>query len=119
MTYEKDENFYKKNFGHIYLATRGLNHNLDLYKNFRKSLVEEIKEMSIAVRRLESSLVEENHLLLEKDHQMCAVLRKHNDYKLIEEPVYFESHGATFKKETFTFKAKEEQSPSLYRIGDE
>lgn len=39
--------------------------------------------MSISIKRLEASLIEDNHLLLEKDHQLCAILRKHTDYKLI------------------------------------
>ena len=83
ISYEKDESFFKKHFGHIYLATRGLNQNIDLYKKFKKELTDEIKEMAFSLRRLECSLLEENHLLLEKDHQVCAILRKHQDYKII------------------------------------
>ena len=72
--YERDRQLFKKTLGCLYLSTRAISPNYDLYQKFRDVLAETINDCNRALHKLRLNRTE-IPLLLKKENQICAILK--------------------------------------------
>lgn len=72
--YERDRHLFKKTLGCVYLSTRAISPNYDLYQKFRDVLAETINDCNRALHKLRLNRTE-IPLLLKKENQICAILK--------------------------------------------
>jgi len=72
--YEKDKQLFKKSLGYLYLSTRAISPNYDLYQKYRDVLADTISDCNRALHKLRIHRCE-IPLLLKKENQICAILK--------------------------------------------
>jgi hypothetical protein len=120
--YEKDRQLFKKTLGELYLSTRAINPNHDLYRKFTDVLADTINDCNRALHTLRLNR-SEVPLLLKKEQPICAVLREVGEAGRLSVPpiAYCEPPVGQFKKETVRYSKQtqaENVDSSLCRISD-
>ena len=72
--YEKDRQLFKKTLGYLYLSTRAINPNYELYEKFRDVLADTINDCNRTLHKLRLNR-SEVPLLFKKENQICELLK--------------------------------------------
>jgi len=119
LRYEKDEQLFKCNFGHIYLSMRARNENVELYRNFRKHIADAAAEIHGSLLRFNFQVKDEIPLLARKDYQVCELVKAIPEKQLVPEINFTEPEVKCFRKEIIKFKFKDEFGPNIVRLSED